>query len=260
MLKNERQEKLVEYINQSQSVTVEDLLENFHVSRPTIIRDLSDLDKQGLIYRTHGGAMSLSSQLTREMPFREKELLNVDKKKIIGGLAMNLVENEDTIIIDSGSTTLEFSKLLNNNLLRVITNDIRIGIEFSNYPKIDLFIAPGKLVKSVYTIKGLITMEYFKNLSVDKLFLGVDAIDTTSGIYNVKIDEGHLKKVMMDSANSVIVLADSSKFGKKAFSKVCNIDQIDCIITDEITKEDLEYLLEQKIRVITPRIDTNKHY
>lgn len=256
MLKAERHNKMIEYINKFEKVSVDDLAEIFDVSRPTVVRDLSELSKRGRIYRTRGFAISVSNRLSMEMPYKEKEVMNVSEKKKIASLALPLIGDNKSIIIDSGSTNLELAKMMTNKKAIVITNDIRVALEFSTYDFVDLYVSPGKLVKQVYTLDGSLTVSFFKDLSVDILFLGIDAIDFETGIYNSEIDETLLKKVMIESASYVVALVDSSKFGNRTFVRVGDIELIDCLVTDSITKEQLNILKEKNIRVITPKIDT----
>lgn len=251
MLKEERQERILEYINKNGKASVEELLIKYKVSKPTILRDLGQLERKSLIYRAHGGALSLSNLLSNELPYSEKKLMNTKEKKVIGEMAAQFVDDGDVIIIDAGSTTLEFAKQLSNKRIKVITNDIRIGLEFSNYRNADLLIPPGKLVKSLYTLKGMDTAEYFKNILVDKVFLGADAIDLNSGLYNFEEDESYLKRCMIRASNQVFVLADKKKFDIKTFSKVCEIEDVNYFITDYVSKDKIEFLENKGIKVVS---------
>jgi DeoR family fructose operon transcriptional repressor len=243
MLKAERQEHILNYINKKRKATVDMLITVVSASRATITRDLAELEKKKLIYRTHGGALSISSQLSNEVPYEQKRKMNPEIKKELASVAINLINDDDVIIIDSGSTTCELAKLLNNKRLKVFTNDIAIAMLLSNNNKIDTYVTSGMLQKDVYTLVSSEAIDFFSRIKVNSLFLSADALIPESGIYNHGIDEAKMKSNMINAADNVYLMIDNSKLHNKALMKVCDIEAITAIIINDID-DDLKHFFE----------------
>lgn len=251
MLQGERLNKIVEYINEKKVVTIAELCKEFKVSKPTISRDLRKLELEQLINRTYGGAMSLTRGTNFEPTYAIKENEKKAEKEAIGNCAIDLISQGETIMLDSGSTTLMLAKkMINLSNITVITNDLKIAMLLSKNEKIELVVLGGQRRKGVYSLIGPFTESLLQSLNVDKVFLGADAIDIEKGITNSNIDETNIKRTMIDISKRVIVLVDSSKFGKIAFTKVCNIDSIDEIVTDSnISQNNFNKIKESKIKI-----------
>lgn len=250
MFQIERQEQILNYINKKRKASIDELSKHFNVSKVTIRRDINDLANRGLAIKIHGGVLSIYNTLSHEIPYDKKFGLNSDQKKRIGKAAANLIEDGEVIILDSGSTTFEIAANLNKNDLTVITNDIKIAMELAHRPNISLIVAGGTLAKSVYTLIGPQTESFLSQIHVNKTFLGADAISLDHGITNRTMEEVPIKQAMIKAADEVIVVADNSKFNKKVFAHLCDLNEIDKLITDKIDEKFKQKLSEMGVEVI----------
>lgn len=233
MLPAERHEKTLSLINEKEFVTVNEIIELLGVSKPTVMRDLAKLEKQKLIFRTHGGATSVKLGTKFEPTHSMKENQSIQEKQKIAKLASQFINPGETILLDSGSTTLALAQqLLTAKDITVITNDLKVAMCLTENESIELIVLGGQKRKGVFSLIGSIPENLIINLSVDKAFLGADAIDFDKGITNSNLDEVNLKKLMINISKRVILLVDSSKFDHIAFAKVGDIDLIDDLITD----------------------------
>lgn len=198
----------------------------------TIRRDLVELEKEGKAIRTHGGAVS-PTFLMQEAPYASKEGRNMEQKQAIAQMAMTVIPENATIILDSGTTTLEVAKLLKDRKdITVITNDIKIAAELLE-SKLKVIVTGGELQNHVGALYGALTQEVLKNIHVDIFFLGTNAIHLESGVTSPTFEKSVIKKLMMEASEATWLLADSQKFDKKAFSSVCQISSLKGLITDE---------------------------
>lgn len=241
----ERQDKILDYINKEKKTSVKNLSKLFKVSEVTIRRDLEELTNKGLVIKTHGGALSINHNYSNEIPSERKFSLNVEAKKIIGKAAAEMIEENDVIILDAGSTTLEVAKhLCNVKNVTAITNDIKIAMVLAHKSNITLIVTGGMLQKSVYTLTGPTAEDFLSTVHVNKTFLGADAISVDYGISNRTMLEIPIKRAMMRAAEEVIVVADYSKINKKVFAHLCDLKQVDKLVIDK-TNSDIEKTFEE---------------
>ena len=252
----ERHEKLLDYINQKKKASVKELSNCFNVSRVTIRRDLEELSQRGLVIKTHGGVLSINNNFSSEIPYERKFSLNMEAKKKIGHTAALMVEENDVVILDAGSTTLEIAAHLRPlKNITVITNDLKIAMTLAHKPGITLIVTGGMQEKSVYTLTGSAAEEFFSKVRVNKTFLGADAISLDYGITNRTIQEIPVKKAMMKSAEEIILVADHSKLNKKVFAFLCELKDINKIVIDKIDCEAKKALMEIGIQVMVADTD-----
>jgi len=252
MFLEERQIKMLEYINAKKKVSTKELSEEFKTSVVTIRKDINDLAKKGLVINVHGGVLALSDKLTLEIPSYAKAKQHIQEKKIIGKLAASMIEDNDVIILDSGSTTFEVGDAIGLKKVTVITNDIKIGYSLANKPNVTLVIPGGTVEHNLYTLCGIETINFIKNIRADKLFLGCDAIDFINGITNRTLLEVGAKRAMIDVSKFVIAVADSSKHDKEVFAHLCRLDEIDVLATDFISDPDRKLAEDAGVEVMTP--------
>ncbi len=252
----ERRAKILEILENQEKVIVTDLSPIFKVSDVTIRNDLYKLEEKGLLIRTRGGAIKsqrvkIDYQLNKELTHHLKE------KKLIGKKAAQLVREGDTILLDSGTTTLEVAiNLININNLTIITNALNIAGELLNHGNSKLVMLGGNLRPSSSSFMGPMTENNIKNLYCDKVFLGVNGIDSKYGISTTHIEDAYLNKLMIDISKEVIVVTDSSKFLKRSFSKIAPIDSVNVVITDsKIPDEELKNLQTFGVKVILADAD-----
>lgn len=246
----ERQKRILDYVNESKKATVSELSELIGVSKVTIRRYINELESKGLVIKTHGGVLSLKSDLNNEIPYSSKKDLNAAEKQKIGEAASQLVEEGDVIILDAGSTTHKIVKYLDDKHITVITNDIKIAFELAVKPNINLILTGGVTQKHLYTIIGFETEKFLHKVHVHKTFLGADAINLENGITNRTLEEVAIKQAMIKAAEKVILVVDHSKLNKKAFADVCKLEAIDTIVIDSIDETYQKAFREKGIHVI----------
>ena len=250
MFSMERQQKIEELIRKYTSVQVNELATQFNVSESTIRRDLQEMETNDLLVRTHGGAMEVS-RLNYEMSFREKEIENIKDKQKIGEIAAAMIQDGDTIILDSGTTTLEIAKRITAKSITVITNSIDIALEVSNKDNIELIVAGGSLRHTTRAMVGPLTENVLKNFRVDKAFIGVNGISIKDGFTTPNFLEAQIKKTIIQVAKKGIIVADKSKFNKVCFSMIGELKDISSIITsDGLGKEVLIKFKELGVDII----------
>lgn len=229
----ERHRKIIEAIQEKGYESVANLCKQLRVSAVTIRKDLKLLEKNNKLYRTHGGA-SNTNPFTTDRPVNEKENLQTEEKKAIAKKASQYIESNDSIIIASGTTLLAFARQISpGEKLTVITSAIQVSEELVKHPNIDILQLGGLIRQSSSSVVGSYAENILKEFFCTKLFLGVDGIDFEFGITTSNSMEAQLNKSMMQVVQKVIVLADHTKFGKRGFSRICGLDEIDEIITDK---------------------------
>ncbi len=249
----ERRANILQLLSLNNQVFVSELSKTFGVSEVTIRNDLEQLESKKLLIRARGGAMSVTHVVSYDQHLGEKHKLNMSEKVRIGKQAARLVKDSDTVIIDSGTTTLEIVRNLDATLqnVTIVSNALNIANQLVNSPNINLIIPGGILRKNSLSLIGPLAEKSFRNFFVDKVFLGVDGFDTLYGISTPNIEEAYLNQIMIDVAREVIVVADSSKFLRKSLAFICKLDRIDTVITDSgILEEDKKRLVDAGIKVI----------
>jgi DeoR family transcriptional regulator of aga operon len=228
----ERHQYILERLKKEGSVKVLDLCQALNVSSVTIRKDLQLLEDKALLFRTHGGG-TLSNPYTADRPVNEKEKIRSGEKLSIGEMAAGLVQPNDCIIIASGTTVLSLARSLQpRGNLTVITAALNVALELIHHPEIEVIQLGGLLRKSSSSVTGSYAEKILDDFSCSKLFLGVDGIDVEFGLTTTNMMEAQLNRKMIQAAQKTIVLADSSKFGKRGFGKICGLEDIEQVITD----------------------------
>jgi DeoR family transcriptional regulator of aga operon len=228
----ERHKFILDKLHEEGNLNVINLYKELKVSSVTIRKDLKLLEEKGLLFRTHGGA-TLRNPYTIDRPVNEKEKLQASEKSKIGMLAAQLIEPNDSIIIASGTTVMALAKSIQNKQnLTVITSALNVALELIQHPEIEVLQLGGILRKSSSSVTGPYAQNVLADFSCTKLFLGVDGIDLEFGLTTTNGMEAHLNKQMIEASQKVIVLSDSTKFGKRGFGKICGLENVDRIITD----------------------------
>lgn len=227
---------------------VPELCAALNVSAVTIRKDLKLLEEKGLLFRTHGGA-ALESPYIRDRSVNEKALLYVEEKASIAAAAAQLISAQEAIIIASGTTLVALARALPPHLpLTVITAALNVALELLRHPEMEVLQLGGYLRHSSSSVTGPHAEQVLADVSCSKLFLGVDGIDLDFGLTTTNTGEARLNQAMLRAAQETIVLADSSKFGKRGFGRICGLEQIHRIITDQgISAQDASRLEEQGI-------------
>ena len=251
MFQIERQEQILEYINQTQKANTAELAAKFNVSKVTIRRDIEALAASGLIVKTHGGALATNNSLIHEIPYSYKAERDQSAKKSIGITAARYIDDGDIIILDSGSTTLEIAKNITQKNITVVTDDIKIAMELSGKPNVTAIVCGGTLSDPVYTLTGNVAVDFFSRLHVNKTFLGCDAVDLDFGISNRTYGEVDIKTAMINAADEIIMVTDDSKLDRKVFCYLCDISAINKLIINQIDDRNRRGFIEKGVEIIT---------
>jgi DeoR family transcriptional regulator of aga operon len=204
-----------------------------------------------LLIRARGGAMR-PHRVGIDIAVEMKAKKHYAEKNAIGRKAAELISEGETIVLDSGTTTMEIAKNLGKfNNLTVVTNALNIALELANYPQIKIIVPGGFLRENSISLVGPIAENSISGFYCDKVFLGVDGIDPETGIYTPNIEEAHLNQSMIENTHRVIVVTDSSKFGKRSFAYIAPLQKIDMVITDrDIPEKARQRLIENDVEVI----------
>lgn len=229
----ERHQQIINKLQNEGKVNVANLCADLDVSSVTIRKDLKLLEDKGLLFRTHGGA-TLNNPYTIDRPVNEKEKIQFDEKLEIGAAAAALVQPNDSILIASGTSVLALAKCIKpKDSLTVTTSALNVALELLRHPEVEVLQLGGMLRKSSSSVTGPYAESILSDFSFSKLFLGVDGIDLEFGLTTTNVMEAHLNRRMIQVAQKTIVLADSTKFGKRGFGRICGFEDIDQIITDK---------------------------
>lgn len=259
MNRHTRLTALLDLILEHEEIRVEEIVEALGVSPATVRRDLDSLAQQQLITRTHGGARPHPG--SSDLPLRYKSGHNADQKSRIARAAANLIRPGDVVGLNGGTTTTEVGREIalspqgldsvGEQQLVVVTNAVNIANELTIRPHIKVVVTGGVARPHSYELIGPLAMLILDEISIDILFLGVNAIDIGSGASAHHEGEAAINSAFVKAAKKVIVVADSSKVGNSAFARICNISHIDALITDEkISSEQVDDFTAAGVEVI----------
>ena len=252
MLANQRRDEILELIREDGQAKVLDMARMFKVTEVTIRQDLERLEKEGFLVREHGGAyLKDIDHNVRNLALQNQEK-NRAEKMIIAKKAVEFIHDGDTIILDSGSTTTEIAKLISGyKNLTVITNAINISLILGAQTSINLIVTGGEFKAPTLSLTGQKAADFFQNLHVDKLFLATAGIALKSGLTYPGMSDICVKRAMIESANEIYLVADSSKIGKNSFASLGALSLIDYLITDsKIKPEHIEWLKTYDVQFI----------
>lgn len=229
----ERRNEIVQLVNKNGKATVEELSKIFNVSNVTIRNDLNYLEDKGLVHRTYGGALTRDF-VAFDTALNEKAKRHAEEKRRIGEIASEMIFDGDSIILDSGTTTMEIAKNIKDRKeLTVMTNAINIATELTGISGITVMLTGGTLREKSFSLVGPHAESVLQEFYFDKLFLGVDGLDIQFGLTTPNFLEAKLNCLMVERAKETIVVVDSSKFGHRSLSLIVKPDCIDKIITDK---------------------------
>lgn len=247
----QRQQAIAEVIARDGQATVEALCQRFDVSPATIRRDLDELDAQGVVMRTHGGAMR-SSQAMPELPILQRSSDQAGAKRRIGRAAAALVLEGTTVFIASGTTTLEIARaLVSRANLTVVTNALNVACLLADAPGITLVVCGGVLRRSELSLLGHLTDYALTELRTDMVFIGAHAVSMEHGLSADNLAEVMTDRAILDIGVQRVLVADHSKFGKFATARVAPLSAVHTVVTDdELDATLLEQLHEHRLEVI----------
>jgi len=232
MTKEERHEMILGELIKHGTVLVSDLVEKLEVSAVTVRKDLTELEKSDRLYRSHGRAVLVNPYINNRS-VSEKEKIAPDQKHAIGREAARLIVRDDSIAIASGTTVHALARnIMPIHRLTVVSASLPVSNILSQHESIDIIQLGGMLRHSSLSVVGEYSARILDECSFSKLYLGVDGIDFDYGITTTDMREAALNQKMMAASQKTIVLADSSKFGRRGFAKIADMDAVDIIITD----------------------------
>lgn len=241
--------EILRLVEEQRSLSVSELSERIGVSEVTIRKDLNELERKGLLVRTHGGASVISE--TTVPSFASREYIQENEKKSIALAASEIIDEGDSVLIDAGTTTLAVASLLKDKHISVVTNSIPVGMELSDF-KGNVSLTSGEMLKESMALYGPDTENYLKKLQVNKLILGTSGVRLDAGLTTSSSVEAAVKKLMVQSAQKVIAVLDHSKFNKIKTFLFASFDEIDVIVTsNKVPKETIEAIENQGVKVIT---------
>lgn len=248
---SDRRRALLQRVGEMGYVDAAALATAFGVDGSTIRRDLAQLERAGLIRRTHGGVLPAEPGGVIDTPYEVREHENLAAKQAIARAAAALVQDGQTVILDNGSTTYQIAtELRHRRNLTIITNDLLVGVRTAGHPTNRLHMTGGVLLDTVYTLVGPAAVAAFDGLHADWAFLGAEGIDVEAGVTNINVVEIPTKHAMMAAAAKTVFAADSTKFGRRAFATVCPLSRADMILTDSALSVDLRFAFGPKLRCV----------
>ena len=258
MFEEERLLQIATYVQNSFRASVQELCTAFKVSESTIRRDLRELEARNLLKRAHGGAVYIDS-VKFEPTFREKEDRYREEKRNIAKKAAELIQEGDSLIIDSGTTTHYLAdELIKFHSLTVVTNSILLTQKLSEHQGVEVISTGGLLRKNTMALVGPVAEEVLNKFHADKVFIGTNGVDSKYGLTTPDIVEAAVKHKMMAAADQVILLADHSKIGSISFAKFGSLSDIDiCITGDGIREEQQNELESKEIRMFLVETEMN---
>ena len=251
MLAAERRNLILEKLQDEKKVVVSELSAFFDVSEETIRRDLERLDREGLAVKSYGGAV-LNETSSLDMPFNVRKKRNMQGKQIIAGLVDGLVQEGEHIIVDPSTTAVAIVKALKSKKrLTVITNSIEVLVELSDVSGWDVISTGGTMRASYLALVGPKAMDGICSFNADKVFLSCKGLDLEKGITDANEMFSQVKQTMLKSARQRILAADHTKFDNVAFSKICDLTNVDMVVTDVCpSREWMAYFEEKGIQCL----------
>ncbi|WP_026487261.1 DeoR/GlpR family DNA-binding transcription regulator [Caldanaerobius polysaccharolyticus] len=246
MLPIERRKKIVDLLQEKQSVVVPELSKLFNVTEETIRRDLEKLEKEGILKRTYSGAV-INDNTNVDLPLIIREITNIEGKQAIGLKVAQFIEDGETLMLDSSSTVLQVAKQIKfKKKMTVITNSEKIILELANAKDCKVISTGGELKVNSLSLVGHLAEKALKNYYVNKAIISCKGFDMEKGITESNEREAEVKKAMVQSAEEVFMLVDHTKFDKSSFVKMLDFDKVHYVFTDRKLSNDWEEFLRKK--------------
>ncbi|MDX1543304.1 MAG: DeoR/GlpR family DNA-binding transcription regulator [Christiangramia sp.] len=242
MLKEERHQIILRKVLLHNRVLLGDLAEHLNVSVDTVRRDVKELDRSGKLKKVHGGAVSLEYKF---FPYDEQEFYLHTKKKVIARKAVKLIKNNQVLLIGGGTTSLELINEISPKLkLTVFTPSLPVAWKLTSLPNIEVIFIGGKISRDSQVSVGGSALRFLSDIKVDICFLGTGNIDASFGISEMDWEIVQLKKAMIDASKKTVLLTISEKLNSTQSYKICDISQLDTLVTE--LKPDSDILKDYK--------------
>jgi DeoR/GlpR family transcriptional regulator of sugar metabolism len=246
LLSSERQALILDLLDRTGVVRTADLRELLKVSPGTIRADLREMENQGVLEIVHGGAVATRSVTDSKLRIDERARQNTDKKRRIGIRAAQLITDQQTLIVDSGSTTVEFINALPNNIdyLQIITHGLNIAVAASRLANVEVLMPGGIVRSSTQTLVGPQVVSFLEMVNAQIVFLATNGFSIEHGVTTANMLEAEIKRKLIQRADTVVLLADSSKYGKRQALRIMPLEEVDTIITDKDLDDGIAQQLE----------------
>lgn len=253
MYAEERQQSIADLLTQRGRLSVNELAGRFTVTTETVRRDLSTLERAGIVRRVHGGAIPAASLSVLELAVSERDLTHGERKDRVASAALSfLPRTGGSVLLDAGTTTARLAGLLPLDLaFTVFTNAVPIAGRLAGRANVELHLLPGRVRSTTQAAVGEETVEAINQIRADVAFVGTNGLTLSHGLSTPDRSEAAAKHAMVASAQTVVVLADSSKIGHESTVRFADLSQVDVVITDDgLSPEDRAALTEQDIEVV----------
>ena len=228
----ERHQEILGRARREGRVDVKNLAEQLDVTPETVRRDLTALERLGMLRRVHGGAVPVE-RLGAELAVADREERLTVEKERIAKVALDQLPDGGSIIIDAGTTTVHFTRLLpRDRELLVVTHALPVANLLMSWPNVTLYLLGGAVRPRTLAAVGQWTLHHLAEVFVDVAFVGINGITATRGLTTPDLGEAAVKRALIGSARRTVVLADHTKFGREDFAQVCDLEAIDTVISD----------------------------
>lgn len=246
----ERKRAVLAFVNDRKRATVAELCTRFEVSAATMRSDLRDLEQEGQLVRTHGGA-TVREKARFELGLQERGVQHSAAKKAVAQRALERIENGDTILLDTGTTTFELAALLGERSdITVVTNDLAIALLLDKHPTATVHLMGGTMRKHFHCTVVTLAEQFLHGIKVDKAFISANNFSIDAGATTPDLQQAETKRRMMAVATKTFLLVDSSKLGKSSFAQFAPAESIDCMVVDAIGAKDARALEELGIELL----------
>ncbi|MBQ5648042.1 MAG: DeoR/GlpR transcriptional regulator [Alistipes sp.] len=250
----ERHKYILDKLNEYGFIRIADVADELGVTKVTVRNDVKILEGKGLLYKVHGSAR-LANPHIADQDLETKSHLNRDAKQRIALRAIELIGESDSIMISAGSTTYALAEAIHNNppqgVLNVVTPFLKVSELLCELDSVRVEQLGGRIHRKSCATLGENASLTLENIVCSKFFVGVDGVDLDFGITTSTIEEAQLSHKMMAASSKTVVLADSSKFGKRGFGHIASLEDVDIVVTDDgITKEMRDVIEEAGIELI----------
>jgi DeoR family transcriptional regulator, myo-inositol catabolism operon repressor len=245
MIKDKRINKIEEYITKNKSVSLDELMSVFNVSKNTIRRDVQELVEKGDFKKVYGGVAVKEDKHAKLESYQDRKVRNEKAKERIGKAAASYVNDGDIIFIDSGTTTIEMIEFINKKEVTVLTNNLDFIVRALPFDNLNVITAGGILERKTNSFGNLKNMDILNTFNVSKAFMASTGVSLTNGVTNASPFESELKTFMVNRSPEVFLLIDHDKFDKYGLMTYCGLDKINTLITDTLPSEVYQNYLEK---------------
>lgn len=252
MFATERRDRIIDLLQERKRITVKELSSEMGVSEATLRADLNKMELDGLLTRTHGGAV-LNDEKENETSFNVRQKKNKVEKAKIASKAFQHIEEKQCILLDASSTALELAQLIKDTPIRltIVTTGLQTALELKENPDITVILVGGVVTNKSTSIEGTLGLDILDSVNIDIMFTSANGFTVENGLEDFNLYEVQLKREIVKRASKVVALIDSSKIGKSSSAVFAKVEQVDKLITDEPINDDIRnQLLVKNVEII----------